>query len=343
MAEERLVAPAHLPEETLFEASVRPRRLDDYIGQTKIKENLKVFIAAARERGEALDHVLLYGPPGLGKTTLAHILANEMGVGLLGTSGPALERSGDLAAILTNVEERGVLFVDEVHRMNRAVEEVLYPAMEDFHIDIIIGKGPGARSVKLGLPCFTLVGATTRMGLLSSPFRDRFGVVFRLDYYTREELSAIVARTAAILQVSVDAQAAQEIARRARGTPRVANRLLRRARDFAQVEGDGTINLEVARRTLSRLEVDERGLDELDRRVLLTLIDKYSGGPAGVETLAASLGEERDTIEDTCEPFLLQEGFIQRTPRGRTATESAYRHLGRKVPGDKPQADLFNT
>jgi holliday junction DNA helicase RuvB len=343
MADDRLVTPAAAPDDSFFEASVRPRRLADYIGQSRVKDNLKVFIGAARERGEALDHVLLYGPPGLGKTTLAHILANEMGVGVLATSGPALEKQGDLAAILTNVEEKGVLFVDEVHRMNRTVEEVLYPAMEDFFIDIIIGKGPGARSVKLGLPHFTLVGATTRMGLLSSPFRDRFGVVIRLDFYTHEELTTIVGRTAGILGATIDGAAAGEIARRSRGTPRIANRLLRRARDFSQVMGKGAIDLAVARHTLERLEIDERGLDEMDRKVLLTLMDRFGGGPAGIETLAASIGEERDTIEDAYEPFLLQEGFLQRTPRGRVATEMAYRHLGRTPPADRAQPELFGS
>ncbi len=339
--DERLVAPVPAPEDNLFEASIRPRRLDDYIGQSRLKENLRVFIAAARERGEPLDHVLLYGPPGLGKTTLAHILGSEMGVGVMGTSGPALEKSGDLAAILTNLEERGVLFIDEIHRMNRTVEEVLYPAMEDFHIDLVIGKGPGARSVKLGLPRFTLVGATTRMGLLSSPFRDRFGVVFRLEFYTPEELTAIVTRTAGILQAPVSPEAAAEIARRSRGTPRIANRLLRRARDFAQVRGDGSITLDAARHTLERLEVDGQGLDPMDRKLLLALIDKFGGGPTGVETLAAAVGEERDTLEDMVEPFLLQEGLLARTPRGRVATEAAYRHLGRKVPVGRGQVELF--
>jgi Holliday junction DNA helicase RuvB len=311
------------------------------VGQSRVKENLSVFIRAAQDRGEALDHVLLFGPPGLGKTTLANILANELGVDIRSTSGPAMERSGDLAAILTNLDERGVLFIDEIHRMNRVVEEVLYPAMEDFALDLVIGKGPGARTVKLDLPKFTLIGATTRMGLLSSPFRDRFGVVCRLEFYSVDELKQIITRAARILDVELAGDAADEVARRARGTPRVANRLLRRARDFAQVEADGVITLEVARHTLERLQIDEVGLDGLDRAVLLTIIDKFSGGPVGIETIAASIGEERDTIEDICEPYLLQEGYIQRTPRGRTATESAYKHLDRKPGESGPQKELF--
>ncbi len=334
MDEDRVITPARVPDDAAFEADIRPRTLDEYIGQTKVKKNLSVFIEAARERKDPLDHVLLYGPPGLGKTTLAHILANELGVEVKATSGPAMERSGDLAAILTNLEERGVLFIDEIHRMNRTVEEVLYPAMEDFALDLIIGKGPGARTVKLDLPGFTLVGATTRMGMLSSPFRDRFGVVARLDFYSDEDLTVIVNRAAGILGIDVMPEAAIEIARRSRGTPRIANRLLRRARDFAQVEGEGMVNEEVARLTLERLEIDHRGFDEMDRKVLLTLIKKFAGGPVGIDTIAAAVGEERETIEDIYEPYLLQEGFLKRTPRGRVATEAAYDHLGLEPSGE---------
>jgi Holliday junction DNA helicase RuvB len=341
MTDERIVAPEQTNDEAAFEANIRPRRLAEYVGQSRVKENISVFIKAAQDRGEALDHVLLFGPPGLGKTTLANILANELGVDIRSTSGPAMERSGDLAAILTNLDDRGVFFIDEIHRMNRIVEEVLYPAMEDFALDLIIGKGPGARTVKLDLPKFTLIGATTRMGLLSSPFRDRFGVVCRLEFYSVQELKQIITRSARILDVELAGDAADEVARRSRGTPRVANRLLRRARDFAQVEAEGIITLEMARHTLERLQIDEVGLDGLDRAVLLTIIDKFSGGPVGIETIAASIGEERDTIEDICEPYLLQEGYIQRTPRGRTATESAYKHLGRKPGESGPQKDLF--
>lgn len=342
MTEDRVITPEQIEDEDAFEANIRPRRLDEYIGQAQVKENMKVFIRAARERGEALDHVLLFGPPGLGKTTLANILAEELGVTIRATSGPALERSGDLAAILTNLDERGVLFVDEIHRMNRTVEEVLYPAMEDFSLDLIIGKGPGARTVKLDLPRFTLVGATTRMGLLSSPFRDRFGVVSRLNFYSVDELTAIVKRAASILGVILDGAAADEIARRSRGTPRVANRLLRRARDFGQVQGDGNVTVDVARHALERLQVDEAGLDALDRAVLSSIIQKFGGGPVGIETIAAAVGEERDTIEDICEPYLLQEGYIQRTPRGRTATEAAYRHLGKNSGKKDGQKTLFD-
>ena len=345
MDEERLITPVRVPEEADYEADIRPRMLDEYIGQTKVKENLRVFIEAAKERKDPLDHVLLYGPPGLGKTTLAHILGNELGVEVRGTSGPAMERSGDLAAILTNLEERGVLFIDEIHRMNRTVEEVLYPAMEDFNLDLIIGKGPGARTVKLDLPSFTLVGATTRMGMLSSPFRDRFGVVVRLDFYTDEELTRIVVRAASILKITIESEAAREIARRSRGTPRVANRLLRRTRDFAQVKGEETLTLDISRYTLERLEIDDRGFDKMDRKVLLTVIDKFAGGPVGIDTIAAAIGEERETIEDIYEPYLLQEGFMKRTPRGRMATEAAYKHLGRKQEdkGASSQKTLFES
>jgi Holliday junction DNA helicase RuvB len=341
MDDVRVITPEQIEDETAFEANIRPRSLHEYIGQTQVKENMRVFIRAARERGEPLDHVLLFGPPGLGKTTLANILAVELDVPIRSTSGPALERSGDLAAILTNLEERGVLFIDEIHRMNRTVEEVLYPAMEDFSLDLIIGKGPGARTVKLDLPRFTLVGATTRMGLLSSPFRDRFGVVARLNFYSVDELTAILSRAAAILGVRLDPGAADEIARRSRGTPRVANRLLRRARDFGQVHGDGSISIEMAQHTLDRLQVDKAGLDGLDRAVLTSIIEKFGGGPVGIETIAAAVGEERDTIEDICEPYLLQEGYIQRTPRGRTATETAYRHLGKDVEKRGGQGEMF--
>jgi len=345
MDEERFITPVRVPEEADYEADIRPRMLDEYIGQTKVKENLRVFIEAAKERKDPLDHVLLYGPPGLGKTTLAHILGNELGVEVRGTSGPAMERSGDLAAILTNLEERGVLFIDEIHRMNRTVEEVLYPAMEDFNLDLIIGKGPGARTVKLDLPSFTLVGATTRMGMLSSPFRDRFGVVVRLDFYTDEELTRIVERAASILKITIESEAAREIAGRSRGTPRVANRLLRRARDFAQVKGEETLTLDISRYTLERLEIDDRGFDKMDRKVLLTVIDKFAGGPVGIGTIAAAIGEERETIEDIYEPYLLQEGFMKRTPRGRMATEAAYKHLGRKQEdkGASSQKTLFES
>lgn len=341
MADERIVNPEQTNDEAAFEVNIRPRKLAEFVGQSRVKENISVFIKAAQDRGEALDHVLLFGPPGLGKTTLANILANELGVDIRSTSGPAMERSGDLAAILTNLDDRGVFFIDEIHRMNRIVEEVLYPAMEDFALDLIIGKGPGARTVKLDLPRFTLIGATTRMGLLSSPFRDRFGVVCRLEFYSVQELKQIITRAARILEVELAGGAADEVARRSRGTPRVANRLLRRARDFAQVEAEGIITLEMARHTLERLQIDEVGLDGLDRAVLLTIIDKFAGGPVGIETIAASIGEERDTIEDICEPYLLQEGYIQRTPRGRTATAAAYQHLGREPGKSGPQKELF--
>lgn len=341
MADERIVNPEQTNDEAAFEVNIRPRKLAEFVGQSRVKENISVFIKAAQDRGEALDHVLLFGPPGLGKTTLANILANELGVDIRSTSGPAMERSGDLAAILTNLDDRGVFFIDEIHRMNRIVEEVLYPAMEDFALDLIIGKGPGARTVKLDLPRFTLIGATTRMGLLSSPFRDRFGVVCRLEFYSVQELKQIITRAARILEVELAGGAADEVARRSRGTPRVANRLLRRARDFAQVEAEGIITLEMARHTLERLQIDEVGLDGLDRAVLLTIIDKFAGGPVGIETIAASIGEERDTIEDICEPYLLQEGYIQRTPRGRTATAAAYQHLGREPGKSGPQKEMF--
>jgi len=315
-----------------LDTTLRPRRLDEFIGQDKLKDNLSIGIAAAQQRDEALDHLLLYGPPGLGKTTLAHIIAHEMSVSIRVTSGPAIERAGDLAAILTNLQEQDVLFIDEVHRLPRAAEEVLYPAMEDFALDIVLGRGPGARSVRLSVPRFTFIGATTRYAMLSPPLRDRFGAVYRLDFYDQEAIAAIVRRSAAILGIPIEDEGAGEIARRSRGTPRVANRLLRRVRDYAQVRAEGVITPEVAREALGRLDVDEMGLDEVDHKVLRTIIEKYDGGPVGIETIAASISEEADTIMDVYEPYLMQVGFLQRTPRGRVATRHAYGHLGLEVP-----------
>ncbi len=337
--EERLITAASHSDDTLFDNPLRPRTLAEYIGQEKAKENLQIFISAALARGEALDHVLFYGPPGLGKTTLANIIAAEMGVSIKSTSGPVIEKAGDLAAILTNLEEGDVLFIDEIHRLSPVVEEILYPAMEDYQIDIMIGQGPSARTIKLDIPRFTLVGATTRAGLLSSPLRDRFGVISRLQFYTHAQLAIIVRRSADILRAVIDEQGAMEIARRSRGTPRIANRLLRRVRDFAQVENDGRITATIADAALNRLEVDRNGFDHMDCLLLTTIIDKFGGGPVGLDTIAAAIGEEKDTIEDVIEPFLLQQGYINRTPRGRTATELAYRHFHR-VPG-RSQQDLF--
>jgi holliday junction DNA helicase RuvB len=332
MMEERMVSAEVQEEEETLENQLRPQFLTQYIGQEKVKNNLKVFIEAAKLRNESLDHVLLYGPPGLGKTTLATIIAHEMNVQIRTTSGPAIERPGDLAAILTALEPGDVLFIDEIHRLNRVVEEVLYPAMEDFCLDIVIGKGPTARSVRLDLPPFTLVGATTRAGLLSSPLRDRFGVLSRLDYYTNDELKKIVVRTAEVYQVEIEDQASIEIARRSRGTPRIANRLLRRVRDFAQVQGTGFINLELAIDALERLQVDPLGLDHIDHKFLKGIIEKFRGGPVGLDTIAATIGEESHTIEDVYEPYLLQIGFLQRTPRGRMVTYKVYEHFQMEVP-----------
>ncbi len=337
---DRFLTPQPLPEEATLEKGLRPERLEDYIGQEGVKENLRVSIEAALARGEPLDHVLLYGPPGLGKTSLAWVISREMGVGIRTTSGPVLERTGDLAAILTSLRDGDILFIDEIHRLNPSVEEMLYPAMEEFKLDIIVGQGPGARTLRLDVPRFTLIGATTRLGLLTSPLRNRFGVVLRLDFYKVEELRAIVLRSARILGVKVDPQGATEIARRARGTPRIANRLLKRVRDYAQARADGVITLEVARAALELLEIDEAGFDALDRKFLLTLMEKFGGGPVGIDTLAASLGEERHTLEEVYEPYLIQEGYIQRTPRGRVATERAYRHFGIKVPSSLRQKGL---
>lgn len=328
----RLVNPGAGDEETTLDVNLRPGSLDEFVGQEKLKENLKIFITAANQRKEPLDHLLFCGPPGLGKTTLAHIISNELKVSIKSTSGPMLERAGDIAAILTNLSERDILFIDEIHRLPRIVEEVLYPAMEDYQLDIIIGQGPNARTLKLNLPKFTLIGATTRTGLLTSPLRDRFGIVTRLGFYSYDELERIIIRSANILKVSIEKNAALEIARRSRGTPRIANRLLKRIRDFAQVLGDGKINLAITKSSLLSLEVDEKGLDEMDRKLLLTIIEKFNGGPAGVEAISASLREDRETIEDVYEPYLLQEGLLERTPRGRLATRSAYLHLGKDIP-----------
>ncbi|MBS4031360.1 MAG: Holliday junction branch migration DNA helicase RuvB [Clostridiales bacterium] len=339
--EERIISARTRSDDDWQEVSLRPRTLDEYIGQDKLKENLQVFICAAKERGDSLDHVLLYGPPGLGKTTLAAIIAAELGVNLRATSGPAIERPGDLAAILTNLAPYDVLFIDEIHRLHRTVEEVLYPAMEDFALDIIIGKGPSARSLRLDLPPFTLIGATTRAGALSSPLRDRFGVVSRLEFYREEELQEIVRRAARILQVPIDEEGSRQIASAARGTPRVANRLLKRVRDFAQIKADNEITGDVARLALQMLEVDSLGLDEVDRFLLRTMVEKFSGGPVGLDTLAAAISEERETIEDIFEPYLMQIGFLQRTPRGRIVTQLACRHLGVTFPESAQQNSLW--
>ena len=343
--ENRITSTSYTPEDGDIELSLRPKSLSEYIGQDKAKENLKIYIEAAKMRGESLDHVLLYGPPGLGKTTLSYIIAAEMGVNIRITSGPAIEKQGDLAALLSNLNEGDVLFIDEIHRLSRSVEEILYPAMEDYALDIIIGKGPAARSIRIDLPKFTLIGATTRSGQLTAPLRDRFGVLLKLELYTPEELAAIVTRSASILGIEIDEDGAYEIASRSRGTPRIANRLLKRIRDYAQVRGNGNIDLKIASFALDKLEIDELGLDNTDRRMLKTIIDYYNGGPVGLETLAATVGEEAITLEDVYEPYLMQIGFLSRTPRGRCVTALAYEHLGLKPPRNltsNSQIDIFN-
>ena len=341
MEEDRLIDSELDEEEIQYDNKLRPDKLTEYIGQKKVKENLEIFISAAKMRNESLDHVLFYGPPGLGKTTLANIIAEEMKAKIKSTSGPVIEKSGDLAALLTNLKHGDVLFIDEIHRLSNVIEETLYSAMEDYKLDIMIGQGPSARSIKLELPPFTLVGATTRAGLLTSPLRDRFGVVHRLDYYSEKELETILTRSAFILEISIVPEGANEIARRSRGTPRIANRLLRRVRDYAQVKADGIINRKVASKALKMMEVDGKGLDKMDHKLLLTMIEKYAGGPVGIESLAASISEEKGTIEDVLEPYLIQSGFIQRTPRGRIATPLAYAHFKKPIPNQSQQEKLF--